>query len=243
MVASWAWSTRHRSGPSAACPWWRVGRIHSVVVGWWDPTGLPHRCRAERSWRRPLSTRVGSAWFWRRRPPWSPSMQSSPVKSRASPVSRRRSWMACLSRQQFRTSASRSGRRGPSVGTDRTSSGIHLAAARDALVNRTVEAFTEIQPDYFVPMHCTGFFPAAMIERVLPGRVVEPSSGTRIVFGTQATTSDSEGIDSALTGPRSPSPGGSPPLPVSGRGGCAGGSISLVSGWAPTRRGSARRGL
>jgi 7,8-dihydropterin-6-yl-methyl-4-(beta-D-ribofuranosyl)aminobenzene 5'-phosphate synthase len=61
--------------------------------------------------------------------------------------------------------------------------GIHLAAAPDALVAKTAEAFQQIQPDYFVPMHCTGFYPSAMIERVLPRRVVEPSSGTRIVFG------------------------------------------------------------
>jgi 7,8-dihydropterin-6-yl-methyl-4-(beta-D-ribofuranosyl)aminobenzene 5'-phosphate synthase len=62
--------------------------------------------------------------------------------------------------------------------------GIHLAAAPDALVAKTAEAFQQIQPDYFVPMHCTGFYPALMIERVMPRRVVEPSSGTRIVFGT-----------------------------------------------------------
>jgi len=38
--------------------------------------------------------------------------------------------------------------------------GIHLAAAPDALVAKTAEAFQQIQPDYFVPMHCTGFYPA-----------------------------------------------------------------------------------
>jgi metal-dependent hydrolase (beta-lactamase superfamily II) len=32
-------------------------------------------------------------------------------------------------------------------------------------------------------MHCTGFYPALTIEQVMPKRVVEPSSGTRIVFG------------------------------------------------------------
>ena len=34
--------------------------------------------------------------------------------------------------------------------------GIHLAAAPDALVTKTADAFQQIQPDYFVPMHCTG---------------------------------------------------------------------------------------
>ena len=61
--------------------------------------------------------------------------------------------------------------------------GIHLAAAPDAIVAKTADAFQQIQPDYFVPMHCTGFYPALMIEHVLPRRVVEPSSGTHIVFG------------------------------------------------------------
>lgn len=61
--------------------------------------------------------------------------------------------------------------------------GIHLAAAPDALVAKTVEAFSQIQPDYFIPMHCTGFYPALMVEHVLPRRVVEASSGTHFVFG------------------------------------------------------------
>jgi 7,8-dihydropterin-6-yl-methyl-4-(beta-D-ribofuranosyl)aminobenzene 5'-phosphate synthase len=61
--------------------------------------------------------------------------------------------------------------------------GIHLAAVPDAHVAKTADAFQEIQPDYFVPMHCTGFYPALMIEHVLPRRVVEPSSGTHIIFG------------------------------------------------------------
>jgi 7,8-dihydropterin-6-yl-methyl-4-(beta-D-ribofuranosyl)aminobenzene 5'-phosphate synthase len=61
--------------------------------------------------------------------------------------------------------------------------GIHLAAAPDALVAKTVDALRQLQPDYFVPRHCTGFYPAAMVEHVLPRRVVEPSSGTRIIFG------------------------------------------------------------
>jgi 7,8-dihydropterin-6-yl-methyl-4-(beta-D-ribofuranosyl)aminobenzene 5'-phosphate synthase len=61
--------------------------------------------------------------------------------------------------------------------------GIHLAAAPDSVVARTADAFQQIQPDYFVPMHCTGFYPAIMIEHVMPKRVVEPSSGTHLVFG------------------------------------------------------------
>jgi metal-dependent hydrolase (beta-lactamase superfamily II) len=61
--------------------------------------------------------------------------------------------------------------------------GLHLAAAPDTLVAKTADAFQQIQPDYFVHMHCTGFYPALTIEHVMPRRVVEPSSGTHIVFG------------------------------------------------------------
>jgi hypothetical protein len=32
-------------------------------------------------------------------------------------------------------------------------------------------------------MHCTGFYPALMIEHVLPRRVIEASSGTHVTFG------------------------------------------------------------
>jgi 7,8-dihydropterin-6-yl-methyl-4-(beta-D-ribofuranosyl)aminobenzene 5'-phosphate synthase len=61
--------------------------------------------------------------------------------------------------------------------------GLHLAAAPDAMVAKTADEFRQIQPDYFAPMHCTGFYPALMIEQVMPKRVVEPSSGTHIIFG------------------------------------------------------------
>jgi 7,8-dihydropterin-6-yl-methyl-4-(beta-D-ribofuranosyl)aminobenzene 5'-phosphate synthase len=61
--------------------------------------------------------------------------------------------------------------------------GIHLAAASDALVARTADALGQIQPDYFIPMHCTGFYPALMVEHALPRRVIETSSGTHFVFG------------------------------------------------------------
>jgi 7,8-dihydropterin-6-yl-methyl-4-(beta-D-ribofuranosyl)aminobenzene 5'-phosphate synthase len=52
------------------------------------------------------------------------------------------------------------------------------------VVARTVEAFQLIQPDFVAPMHCTGFYSAAMIEHALPRHVVESSSGTRFTFGS-----------------------------------------------------------
>jgi 7,8-dihydropterin-6-yl-methyl-4-(beta-D-ribofuranosyl)aminobenzene 5'-phosphate synthase len=61
--------------------------------------------------------------------------------------------------------------------------GWHLAAAPEAVVRKTVDNLQQIDPDYFVPMHCTGFFTEAMVDQAMPGRLVEPSSGTRVVFG------------------------------------------------------------
>jgi 7,8-dihydropterin-6-yl-methyl-4-(beta-D-ribofuranosyl)aminobenzene 5'-phosphate synthase len=61
--------------------------------------------------------------------------------------------------------------------------GWHLAASPYDVVNKTVDTFKQIDADYFVPMHCTGFITSALIEAKMPHRLVEPSSGTRVVFG------------------------------------------------------------
>jgi 7,8-dihydropterin-6-yl-methyl-4-(beta-D-ribofuranosyl)aminobenzene 5'-phosphate synthase len=62
--------------------------------------------------------------------------------------------------------------------------GWHLADASDAVLASTLAAFEELDPEYFLPMHCTGFSMMARIESALSGRVIEPSSGTRATFGT-----------------------------------------------------------
>jgi len=51
------------------------------------------------------------------------------------------------------------------------------------MVARTVAAFEEVAPEFFVPMRCTGFSVMAQLERALPSRVIEPSAGTRVIFG------------------------------------------------------------
>jgi 7,8-dihydropterin-6-yl-methyl-4-(beta-D-ribofuranosyl)aminobenzene 5'-phosphate synthase len=61
--------------------------------------------------------------------------------------------------------------------------GWHLAAAPDAVVRKTVDNLKQISPDYLIPMHCTGFFTEALIDHVMPNRLIEPSSGTRVAFG------------------------------------------------------------
>jgi 7,8-dihydropterin-6-yl-methyl-4-(beta-D-ribofuranosyl)aminobenzene 5'-phosphate synthase len=61
--------------------------------------------------------------------------------------------------------------------------GFHLAPAPDEVVARTVEAFKTIDPDYILPMHCTGINTIIALNRELPQKLVMPSTGTRVVFG------------------------------------------------------------
>jgi 7,8-dihydropterin-6-yl-methyl-4-(beta-D-ribofuranosyl)aminobenzene 5'-phosphate synthase len=61
--------------------------------------------------------------------------------------------------------------------------GFHLAPAPDAVVARTVAAFREIDPDYILPMHCSGFNTIVAIHQAMPKKLVMPSAGTRVVFG------------------------------------------------------------
>jgi 7,8-dihydropterin-6-yl-methyl-4-(beta-D-ribofuranosyl)aminobenzene 5'-phosphate synthase len=61
--------------------------------------------------------------------------------------------------------------------------GWHLAPAPDEVVTQTVEAFRQLDPDYLIPMHCTGSNTIALIQRDLPDKLVLPSTGTRVVFG------------------------------------------------------------
>ena len=61
--------------------------------------------------------------------------------------------------------------------------GFHLAPAPDEIVAKTVEAFKTIDPDYIIPMHCTGLNTIFAIQREMPRKLVMPSTGTRVVFG------------------------------------------------------------
>jgi 7,8-dihydropterin-6-yl-methyl-4-(beta-D-ribofuranosyl)aminobenzene 5'-phosphate synthase len=47
-----------------------------------------------------------------------------------------------------------------------------------------VEAMKAINPDYLIPMHCTGFRTIMAIQREMPEKLIMPSTGTRVVFGT-----------------------------------------------------------
>lgn len=60
--------------------------------------------------------------------------------------------------------------------------GWHLAPYSDEITARTVTALKEINPDYLIPMHCTGFRALAAIHRDMPGKLILPATGTRVVF-------------------------------------------------------------
>jgi 7,8-dihydropterin-6-yl-methyl-4-(beta-D-ribofuranosyl)aminobenzene 5'-phosphate synthase len=61
--------------------------------------------------------------------------------------------------------------------------GFHLAPAADEIIARTVEAFKRINPDYIIPVHCTGLNTIVAIHREMPRKLVMPSTGTHIIFG------------------------------------------------------------
>src|ERR671933_10834 len=64
--------------------------------------------------------------------------------------------------------------------------GWHLAPSPEEIVAKTVEAFKQIDPDYLIPMHCTGFTTMMAIQREMPAKLIMPSTGTRVVFGASA---------------------------------------------------------
>lgn len=62
--------------------------------------------------------------------------------------------------------------------------GFHLATAPEPYVAQTVDALREINPDFLAPMHCSGRTFTRLAEAAMPGRLIPPSTGTRLTFGT-----------------------------------------------------------
>jgi hypothetical protein len=60
---------------------------------------------------------------------------------------------------------------------------VHLAPYPDELMAKTVEAMKEINPDYLIPMHCTGSRTIMAIQRQMHEKLIVPSTVTRVVFG------------------------------------------------------------
>lgn len=62
--------------------------------------------------------------------------------------------------------------------------GFHLAPYQQEYLQQTIGALKELDPDYVVPLHCTGesFYELARAE--MPTKVLRAYTGTRLVFGT-----------------------------------------------------------
>jgi len=61
--------------------------------------------------------------------------------------------------------------------------GFHLAPAADEIVAKPVAALKDLNPDYIVPMHCTGIRAISAVHREMPKKLIMPSTGTRVIFG------------------------------------------------------------
>jgi 7,8-dihydropterin-6-yl-methyl-4-(beta-D-ribofuranosyl)aminobenzene 5'-phosphate synthase len=61
--------------------------------------------------------------------------------------------------------------------------GFHLMPMPLDYVRSTVTALKEINPDYLIPMHCTGTPLYEVAKQEIPGRVLLSSTGTRYTFG------------------------------------------------------------
>jgi 7,8-dihydropterin-6-yl-methyl-4-(beta-D-ribofuranosyl)aminobenzene 5'-phosphate synthase len=61
--------------------------------------------------------------------------------------------------------------------------GWHLAPYPDEIIAKTVQAMKEINPDYLIPMHCTGFRTIMAVQQEMPQKLIMPSTGTSVVFG------------------------------------------------------------
>lgn len=61
--------------------------------------------------------------------------------------------------------------------------GFHLMPTSDDYVRSTVAALKELNPDYLIPMHCSGTRFYEISKQEMPGRVLLSSTGTRFIFG------------------------------------------------------------
>jgi 7,8-dihydropterin-6-yl-methyl-4-(beta-D-ribofuranosyl)aminobenzene 5'-phosphate synthase len=61
--------------------------------------------------------------------------------------------------------------------------GFHLSPSPEPYVSQTVDALKAVNPDYIIPMHCTGRTFARLTEAAMPGRLIPSATGTRFTFG------------------------------------------------------------
>ena len=61
--------------------------------------------------------------------------------------------------------------------------GFHLSGDFfEPIIEPTIEALKEIDPDYILPTHCTGRKAAMQIEAAMPGKFILNMAGTKITF-------------------------------------------------------------
>jgi 7,8-dihydropterin-6-yl-methyl-4-(beta-D-ribofuranosyl)aminobenzene 5'-phosphate synthase len=60
--------------------------------------------------------------------------------------------------------------------------GFHLTGADSELINTTVENMKEIDPEYIVPMHCTGWNAINIFATQMPEEFILNSAGTTYIF-------------------------------------------------------------
>jgi 7,8-dihydropterin-6-yl-methyl-4-(beta-D-ribofuranosyl)aminobenzene 5'-phosphate synthase len=61
--------------------------------------------------------------------------------------------------------------------------GFHIAAAPEPSVARVVDALKQLDPEYLIPMHCSGELFSRLAQQAMPGRVITNYTGTRYIFG------------------------------------------------------------
>jgi len=61
--------------------------------------------------------------------------------------------------------------------------GFHLSVAPQDYVAQTVATLKDIDPDYVIPMHCTGAAFTWMVRDAMPDKLIMSYTGTRFVFG------------------------------------------------------------
>jgi 7,8-dihydropterin-6-yl-methyl-4-(beta-D-ribofuranosyl)aminobenzene 5'-phosphate synthase len=61
--------------------------------------------------------------------------------------------------------------------------GFHLAPQKEEYVRQTVGGLKELEPDYIIPMHCTGETFIQILQQEMPEKFIRSYTGSRYVFG------------------------------------------------------------
>lgn len=61
--------------------------------------------------------------------------------------------------------------------------GFHLSPAPELYIAQIVQALKEIDPDYVIPMHCSGAGFIRIVQREMPDKLILSYTGTRYLFG------------------------------------------------------------